>query len=351
MNVFGTSTGVAGYLQPVSCRAGDLAGGTLEPCRNTLRRDEANALMNRRLKRLVRSASPALIVTISLAALAQAQPPDAKDRRDPDIGRSFQVPYRLTDTNHFLVRVRINGKGPFNFLVDTGAPALYVSTESAKKVGLKQAEDAFWTRVERLDIEGGATLRGINARIEDPFQLVGMNALGLPGASIDGILGFTALARFRLELDPTRDRMTWTRLDFEPKDPFVPRAARGAQASSGGALNALGPVAKIAAALMGRQPEEERVPRGYLGLELEGGDGAGARVTRVLEGSPAAKAGLRKGDRLLRVGDHAVKSSKDAHAAVAAVRPGDEIVLAIGRDRDGGGQDERSLTLTAGEGF
>ncbi len=49
---------------------------------------------------------------------------------DPQIGQSFQVPYRLTDTNHFLVRVRINGKGPFNFLVDSGAPALYVATET-----------------------------------------------------------------------------------------------------------------------------------------------------------------------------------------------------------------------------
>src|SRR5271166_3918095 len=178
-----------------------------------------------------------LVLTVMIALVAahggQKPGPGNKDH-DPQIGQSFQVPYRLTDTNHFLVRVRINGKGPFNFLVDTGAPAVYVATETAKKAGLKPAEDAFWTRVERLDIEGGATLRGINARVEDPFQLVGMNALGLPGASIDGILGFTALARFRLELDPTRDRMTWTRLDFEPKDPFVPRAARGAQASSGG---------------------------------------------------------------------------------------------------------------------
>ena len=53
--------------------------------------------------------------------------------RDPQIGQSFRVPYRLTDTNHFLVRVRINGKGPFNFLVDSGAPALFIATETAKK--------------------------------------------------------------------------------------------------------------------------------------------------------------------------------------------------------------------------
>ena len=77
---------------------------------------------------------------------------------DPQIGRSFQVPYRLTDTNHFLVRVRLNGKGPFNFLVDSGAPTLYVATETAKKVGLKSDQADFWTPVDRLDLEGGARL-------------------------------------------------------------------------------------------------------------------------------------------------------------------------------------------------
>ena len=53
-----------------------------------------------------------------------------------------------------------------------------------------------------------------------------MNALGLPGETIDGILGFTILARFRLEIDPTQDRMTWTRLDAEPREPRV-RAVEG----------------------------------------------------------------------------------------------------------------------------
>ena len=146
---------------------------------------------------------------------------------DPQIGRSFQVPYRLTDTNHFLVRVRLNGKGPFNFLVDSGAPSLYVATETAKKVGLKPDPAEFWTAVDRLEFEGGAHLEGLKARVEDPFQLVGMNALGLPGTSIDGILGFTVLARFRLEIDLTSDRMIWTRLKYQPRRPAGAQAAAG----------------------------------------------------------------------------------------------------------------------------
>src|SRR5215831_146138 len=125
-----------------------------------------------------RLAAAAMAVTLT-AALALA-PPGAHGARDPQVGRSFRVPYRLTDTNHFLVRIRINGKGPFNFLVDSGAPALFVATETARKVGLKPARDSFWTPIDHLDIEGGSRLANVKARVEDPFQLVGMNALGLP---------------------------------------------------------------------------------------------------------------------------------------------------------------------------
>jgi hypothetical protein len=295
-------------------------------------RRERNVPMNRRLARFG--------VLLALVALA----PDTA--RDPEVGKSYQVPYRLTDTNHFLVRVRINGKGPFNFLVDTGAPALFVATETARKIGLEPAKGAFWTPVERLDFEGGARLTHIKARVEDPFQLVGMNALGLPGASIDGILGFTVLARFRLELDPTRDRMTWTRLDFEPPDPPAPRReANEPPPAEVQAMNMLGPVAKFAAALVGRQPEERLRPRGSLGLELDEADGA-VRVVRVLAESPAARGGVRAGDRLTRILDRDVAGLKTAREAFAHVSPGDRVPITVRR-----GEEVQELTLTAGEGL
>src|SRR5271165_6368045 len=132
-----------------------------------------------------------LVLTVMIALVAAhagQKPGPGNENHDPQIGQPFQVPYRLTDTNHFLVRVRINGKGPFNFLVDSGAPALYIATETAGKIGLKPAKGEFWTPIDRLDLEGGVQLGKVNARVEDPFQLVGMNALGLPGVPIDGIL-------------------------------------------------------------------------------------------------------------------------------------------------------------------
>ncbi len=310
--------------------------------------------MIRRASRLGLALAATLTALLAFDLEAGAQSPP----RDTQVGRSFQVPYRLTDTNHFLVRVRINGKGPFNFLVDSGAPALFIATETAKKVGLKAARDRFWTPVDRFDIEGGARLANVKARVEDPFQLVGMNALGLPGASIDGILGFTILARFRLEIDPTEDRMTWTRLDFEPREPPVPSRGPGADErapAGGGAMNALGPLAKGLAFLMGKQPEEERHPRGFLGLEWAASaasepDRAGLRVRQVLAGSPAGKAGLMADDLVLRINGRAVDSPKAARAALAEVQEGNTVTLSV---RRGSGADARELklVLTAGEGL
>ncbi|MDB5352509.1 MAG: trypsin-like serine protease with C-terminal domain [Planctomycetota bacterium] len=284
------------------------------------------------------------IVPIGLAlCLAALAPDDPKKAKAPDVGTAYQVPYRLTLTNHYLVRVKINGKGPFNFLVDTGAPYLFVATEAAKKIGLEPApKGEYWSKIDRLDLEGGATLKGLNGRVEDPFQLVGMNALGLPGASIDGILGFTILARFKMEFDPTKDRMTWTRLDFEPEDPFIPRNAEARQDPGVQAMSALGPIMKFASVFIGKQPEDVLHTQGLLGIELDDT----MKVVAVLPDSPAATAGVQPGDRVTKIKDKSIAARKGAHDAIAKIRPGDRVALTLTRDGKA-----VEMTLTAAEGL
>ena len=297
------------------------------------------------------------ILSALIGANSGQKPEDGHPERDPHIGQSFQVPYRLTDTNHFLVRVRINGKGPFNFLVDSGAPALYVATETASKIGLKPVKGQFWTVIDRLDLEGGARLLAIKGRVEDPFQLVGMNALGLPGASIDGILGFTILARFRLEIDPTHDMMTWTRLDHDPADPPIPPHGNGDRPPvEVQVMNTLGPLAKGLAFLMGKQPEEERSPRGFLGLEWaevkdEKSGQSTVRITRVVDESPAARTGIHAGDQLVRARGQSVTSLRTARAALAAIRAGDPVELILERPAAPGIRHEIGAAIIAGEGL
>lgn len=305
------------------------------------------------------------LTVVGLCAALAAMGPTTEPP-DPQVGQSFRVPYRLTDTNHWLVRVRLNGQGPYHFLVDSGAPALYIGTEAARDAGITPAEDDYWTRLDRLDIEGGAVLTGLNARVEDPFQLTGMNALGLPGVTIDGILGYSVLARYRLLFDPSDDRMTWTRLDHDPRDPYIPRSLRtreGPKPPAGvQAMQAMGPLMKVAAAFVGKQPPDQLHPQGFLGLEIAGSDptraaddeekkpsetGAGVPIVRVLDGTPAAQAGLREGDRIVRVGSQAVHSPDDAHEALAQRRIGERLTLTIVRADD----EAQEIALTTAGGF
>ena len=57
-----------------------------------------------------------LTAFLALLALASRLPADEGKKEKAE---TYQVPYRLTDTQHILVRAKINGQGPFNFIVDT----------------------------------------------------------------------------------------------------------------------------------------------------------------------------------------------------------------------------------------
>src|SRR6266704_386511 len=71
--------------------------------------------------------------------------------------KAIEVPYRLTDVKHVLIRAKINGKGPFNFILDTGAPALFVSTAVCKKLGIEPDKNG-WGAFDRFEIEGGVVV-------------------------------------------------------------------------------------------------------------------------------------------------------------------------------------------------
>src|SRR5947209_13097496 len=126
-------------------------------------------------------------------------------------GNVYQVPYRLTNTQHLMVRAKFNGKGPFNLIVDTGAPMLYLAEPAAKKAGLKAKKKGGGEVVtlDRFEIEGGVTLPDVKSVVETPFQLKGMNAFGMAGEELHGMVGYTVLSHFKMEIDLTRPKMTW----------------------------------------------------------------------------------------------------------------------------------------------
>jgi hypothetical protein len=278
---------------------------------------------------------------------------DTKPAEKKAGGKTYQVPYRLTDTQHIMVRVKINGKGPYNFIVDTGAPMLYVAVPVAKKVGLpvpKKKEKGDEKEkggepviLDRFEIEGGVTQDKVKCIVETPYQLKGMNAMFMPGEELHGILGYTVLAHFKMEIDLTRDKMTWTRLDFDPPPP-VPLKLKGKDEAIK-QLEQFGELMKGFAWVLGRKPPPPPQPRGFLGVELTDKDGA-VLVRAVLPKTPAAASGLRKGDRIREVDGKEVGSSAEVLRAVARVTAGQEVRLTIGR-----GTENREISVTAGEGL
>src|SRR5205085_1040561 len=154
----------------------------------------------------------------ALAVLCLAPRARGDDPPKPD-APSFEVPYRLTAVKHIVIRAKINGKGPFNSTMDTGAPALFIAPEAAKKAGV-EADDKGWGTFDKFEIEGGVVLTKAKGRVEKPFQLDGMNGLGLGGVELHGMIGYNILARYRMDIDLTRDKMVWTPIDWEPKSPM-----------------------------------------------------------------------------------------------------------------------------------
>jgi hypothetical protein len=273
---------------------------------------------------------------VGLVAL-HADQPAPKEKEGP----TYQVPYRLTDTLHVMVRVKINGKGPYNFILDTGAPIVLVNKDVGKKLGLTPDKKG-WAVVKRLDIEGGVREEKVKVRVETPFQLEGMNALGFAGVQLHGILGYTMLARYRIQFDLTRDKLAWTKLNFHPPAPQPLGNKKGKEPPDLGAIAAL---MKVLAVFVGRQPEPLRVPRGYLGIELAEKDGA-VMIKAVLAKGPAAMAGLRPGDRIERIQGKAVESLADLRRHTVRLTAGQAVRLTVHR-----GEQTREITVTAGEGL
>jgi hypothetical protein len=251
-----------------------------------------------------------------------ADPPKA-DKPKPDA--TAEVPYRLTDTKHVLVRAKLNGKGPFNFILDTGAPAVFVTKAVAKKVGLKE-DDKGWGMFDTFVIEGGLKVDKAKGRVEDLFQLEGMNGLGLAGVELHGVIGYNVLAKFRITYDFTGDKLAFVPLAFDPPDP-VGVGKGGGQ----GGLEVMGGMMKMLGGMMGVKPNFEVKPGGFVGMEIEEREKKLFAKT-VLKGSPADEAGVKAGDRLDSVKDSSLESLADVARTFGKAGVGDTVKLTIERN-------------------
>ncbi|HEX6872404.1 MAG TPA: trypsin-like peptidase domain-containing protein [Micromonosporaceae bacterium] len=88
----------------------------------------------------------------------------------------------------------------------------------------------------------------------------------------------------------------------------------------------------------------QKVSHPYLGVSVTSAQNGGAEVQRIASGSPAAKAGLRVGDVVTKIGDRAIAGDADLVAAVQSSTVGAKLTLTVVR-----GGSEQTLTVTVGE--
>jgi predicted aspartyl protease len=145
-------------------------------------------------------------------------------------GVSVTLPFRLLN-NHIYVDARVNGKGPYTFIVDTGGHTL-VSPRLVSELGLKTIGAAAMSGAgEKTEVSGFAqvaelALGAVRMRNQVAFatQIYDPAIEGIP---VDGMVGFELFRRFAVQIDYGRNTLTITDpTRFEVKDagtaiPFV----------------------------------------------------------------------------------------------------------------------------------
>jgi predicted aspartyl protease len=129
-----------------------------------------------------------------------------------------EVPLRFVGSNDavLIVPVHINGEGPFDLVLDTGATWTCVTDEVAQRLDLPDqpgavgfgagVQSAGRVRLIRFDSVrvGPASAQDMGGCVLD------LSSLAAVGTRVDGLLGLNFLRSFDVHLDFTRDVLTLT---------------------------------------------------------------------------------------------------------------------------------------------
>jgi PDZ domain/Aspartyl protease len=229
-------------------------------------------------------------------------------------------------SGHMAVEAKINGKGPFRLIFDTGAPVNMFSVRIAKEADLlgpkiKRPKNvsplsaAQQVLIDKMEL-GGLVVADQPAIIMDHPTILAMAEMFGP---IDGLVGFPLFARHRTTIDYQARKITFAPNSFEPSDV----------------------VHNVLTLLLSRMPgaKEQPVkilaPAAQWGLRLDDkkadDDEPGLTVSAVLPESAAARAGLKVGDRLLTIDGRWTDSANDCYRAAEAIKPGQTVDVTVRR--------------------
>jgi membrane-associated protease RseP (regulator of RpoE activity) len=272
----------------------------------------------------------AFVVAVAAVAVARTAP-EARARPPGASGRPETVPVTLLRTGHLMMHVRIDGRGPYAMLLDTGSPITVVDEKTAREVGAYSGDGqgplfnlmgpGVTVRLPSVTI-GAATVPDVVAYVMDH---PGLGRLASETRGLAGIVGASLFGRFSMTLDYQVRSATFRPNGFVPPNVLdrLPILLR-ARASGAAAPRVLAPAA-VWGMVVSRSATDA---------------GPGVLVTRVLDGGAAATAGLRAGDRLVELDGRWTDSVADCLAAAEAAEPAIETSAVVVRRG-------RRVTLTA----
>jgi hypothetical protein len=262
-----------------------------------------------------------MLATLMLVPLS-GMPAQDKTQPTKEGSKVIVVPFELLKSRHMAVEVKINGKGPYRLIFDTGAPTNLINNKLAKEAGVLKKEDksafplfgmAGAKTIDTLEV-GGVKLQKVPVMVMNhPTVAAISKALG----PIDGIVGFPFFARFKTTIDYQKKELTFVPNGYEPGD----------------AMQAL--MDKMMNASRGKQEPTMVAPAAVWGFTIdkkEGDEEAGVTVKDVLAGSPAAVGGLHAADRVLTIDGRWTDSVSDTFIAASLVKPGRAVPVVVRRD-------------------
>ena len=267
-------------------------------------------------------------------ALLYAQTDVKKEPAKKEPAKKIVVPFELLKTQHMVINVKVNGKGPYRLIFDTGAPDSIVSGKIYKDAGLVAKGGGLipifgsrgQTKIKEIEI-GDLKAENVSATVLDHPTITAISAFVGP---IDGIIGFTFYSRYTLSIDYEKKLMTFQPGKYEPGDVMEAMMKRFTAPKS------VHDAPKILA------------PAGLLGIRVEKSkddEADGVTVKDVLAGSAAAAAGFKTGDRLLTLDGRWTDTVNDCYIAAGMLRPGTATSAQVLRD---GKKMQLKVTVRAG---